>query len=276
MIRLVHILRHCRCYYRAMGFKDHFSSVAASYSSYRPRYPVILFEYLASLAPSRETAWDCATGSGQAALGLAEFFDCVIATDASAEQIANAHHHPRVTYKVATAEAPGLESDSVDLLTVAQAVHWFDWDTFYPEAKRIIRPGGICAVISYLLCHTEPAVDRAIDRLYTNITAEYWPPERHYVEKKYRTIPFPFRELAPPEFETSVNWTLPELLGYLGTWSAVDRYKADRESDPLDLIRDQLADAWGDAQQPRTITWPLVLRVGRNIANDQTESAAAE
>ncbi len=268
MIRLVHILDDCRCYHRSMGFKDHFSSVAASYSSHRPRYPAVLFEYLASLAPSREAAWDCATGSGQAALGLVEVFDRVIATDASAEQITNAHTHARITYKVATAEASGLDSDSVDLLTVAQALHWFNWDEFYPEAKRIIRQGGICAAISYLLCHTEPGVDRAIDRLYGEITAEYWPPERHYVEEKYQTIPFPFRELTPPNFDTTVSWTLPELLGYLSTWSAVDRYKADRGSDPLDLIRDELMDAWGDPQQPRTVIWPLVLRVGRNVVAD--------
>ena len=266
MIRLVHILDDCRCYHRSMGFKDHFSSFATHYNSHRPGYPEVLFEYLASLAPDRELAWDCATGNGQAARGLAVYFDRVVATDASEDQIQSAVPCASVEYRVEPAEEPSLEEESVDLVLVAQALHWLDWDRFYPAATRVMKPGAVFAAITYELCFVAPAADQAIDHLYRNILQTYWPPERIYVQEQYRTLPFPYRELKPPQFQIEVAWTLDELMGYLGTWSAVNRYREDTGEDPLELIAADMRVAWGDTSDQRMVTWPMTTRVGRKIA----------
>ena len=249
-----------------MAFRDHFSSFATQYSSHRPGYPGVLFEYLASLAPARELAWDCATGNGQAARGLAVHFDHVVATDASECQIQNAAPCASVEYRVEPAEQPSLAKESVDLILVAQALHWFDWNRFYPAATRTMKPGAVFAAITYELCFVTAAADRAIDHLYRNILKTYWPPERKYVEERYRTLPFPFHELRPPQFQIEVAWTLDELMGYLETWSAVNRYYEDKGENPLELIAADMRDAWGDASDQRTVTWPMTTRIGRNTA----------
>ncbi|WP_127475388.1 class I SAM-dependent methyltransferase [Sulfurivermis fontis] len=246
-----------------MGFKDHFSGHAADYTRYRPGYPYALFAWLAQQAPGHERVWDCATGNGQAALGLAAHFDAVIATDASANQIAAATAHPRVRYAVAPAEASGIAAHSVDLITVGQALHWFDFPAFYAEAARVLKPGGVLAAWSYGLMQISPAVDAAVWRLYEPITGAYWPPERRYVEEQYHTLPFPLDEIAAPSFAMEAQWTLEQLLGYLGTWSAVQRYRKERGNDPLQLIADELAAAWGGADTVRRVVWPLSMRVGR-------------
>ncbi|HEY9422785.1 MAG TPA: class I SAM-dependent methyltransferase [Thermoanaerobaculia bacterium] len=161
-----------------MSFKDHFSGHASSYASFRPRYTPEIFEFVSFLPKRRSLAWDCATGNGQAAVDLAERFERVVATDASEEQIALATPHPKVEYRLALAEDSGLESGSVDLLTVATAVHWFDFDRFYAEAERVLAPGGAIAVWAYDLARISPALDRIIDRLARGIVGSYWPPER--------------------------------------------------------------------------------------------------
>lgn len=245
-----------------MGFKDHFSGHAADYTRYRPAYPRALFAWLAQQASGHGLAWDCATGNGQAALGLAEFFDTVIATDASANQIAAASPHPRLRYAVAPAEATALDAHSVDLVTVGQALHWFDFPAFYAEVARVLKPGGVLAAWSYGLMQVSPAIDAAVWRLYEPITGAYWPPERRYVEAQYRTLPFPCAEITPPPFAMAAPWTLEQLMGYLGTWSAVQRYRQATGRDPLALIADELAVAWGEADT-RQVVWPLSLRVGR-------------
>jgi len=246
-----------------MGFKDHFSGHAADYTRYRPTYPPELFTWLAQQAPARTLAWDCATGNGQAALGLAAHFDAVIATDASANQIAAASAHPRVRYAVAPAEASGIAAHSVDLITVGQALHWFDFPAFYAEAARVLKPGGVLAAWCYGLMQVSPAIDAAVWRLYEPITGAYWPPERRYVEEQYRTLPFPLDEIAAPPFAMEADWTLAQLTGYLGTWSAVQRYRKECGADPLALIADELAAAWGEAEIRRRVTWPLFMRVGQ-------------
>src|SRR5205085_4201212 len=173
------------------GFKDHFSRQAAEYAKFRPRYPKELFRWLGSVAPSNQLAWDCATGSGQAAVELAEMFERVIATDASDKQIANAQQHPRVEYRVATAEDSGLESSSVDLIMVAQALHWFDLEKFYSEARRVLKPDGIIAATAYKLPTGAPPVDAVVNRYYSEIVGKYWPAERRRVEN-FEELPFGF------------------------------------------------------------------------------------
>jgi hypothetical protein len=245
-------------------FADHFSGVAEGYASYRPKYPDALFDYLGGLAPARNVAWDCAAGSGQATLALTAHFGRVIATDASELQIRAAPAHPRVEYRVAPAEASGLPPASVDIITVAQAVHWFDFDRFYAEVRRVATPRAIIAVWSYGMNRLdEQAIDDVLDRFYEDIVGPYWPPERRLIEEGYRTIPFPFDEIAPPSFEMVEPWSLPRLLGYLRTWSATSRYREAHGSDPVVALGEALLPLWGAASETRPVRWPLAIRVGR-------------
>ena len=245
-------------------FADHFSGVAAGYASYRPHYPDALFDYLGGLAYARDVAWDCAAGSGQATLALTAHFGRVIATDASEAQVRSAPSHPRVEYRVATAESSGLPGASVDLITVAQAAHWLDFDRFYAEVRRVAAPRGILAVWCYGMSRIdEAAIDRVLARFYTGVVGPYWPPERRLIEQGYRTIPFPFDEIAPPPFEMVAEWTLPRLLGYLRTWSATWRYQTVHGEDPVIALDAELTALWGALNDTRRVRWPLAMRVGR-------------
>jgi ubiquinone/menaquinone biosynthesis C-methylase UbiE len=245
-----------------MTFKDHFSKQAADYAKFRPGYPREMFEYLASIAPARQRAWDCATGSGQAAVGLAAVFDRVIATDASEKQIANAQPHERVEYRVAPAEQSQIELSNVDLIMVAQALHWFDLDRFYPEARRVLKPGGVFAASAYRFLHVTPAVDDLVNRrYYGEIVGPCWPAERALI-MNFEEIPFPFPERETPAFEMKVDWTLDHVLGYLRSWSATQRFIAANRRDPLEEIAAELRSAWGDIKKSRRVVWPLTLRVG--------------
>jgi SAM-dependent methyltransferase len=251
--------------YRAeadMNFKDHFSKQAAGYATFRPGYPHELFVYLGSIAPSRQLAWDCGTGNGQAAVGLASVFDRVVATDASEKQIANSQPHPRVEYRVAPAENSGLDSETVDLIMVAQALHWFDLDRFYAEARRALKPNGVLAASTYNLLTIEPAIDEVVNRYYYEVVGPFWPPERKLVER-FADLPFPFHKIDPPKFEMTAHWNLEHLLGYLRTWSSTQRFIAAKDSDPLEQIIDELRRAWGDSRQTRRVVWPLIVRIGR-------------
>ena len=247
-----------------MSFPDHFSGVAPAYAEYRPLYPDALFDWLARIAPGRERAWDCATGSGQAAVPLALRFDAVVATDASAGQIASAARNPRIEYRVATAEASGLDAGSVDLVTVAQALHWFDRPAFYAEVRRVLRPGGVLGAWTY--GHPvldNPRADAVFQRFYSETVGPWWPKERAHVDAGYRTIDFPFPALEPPEITMETRWPLAALLGYVATWSAVTRLREARGGDPVGELAKALAPAWDDPAEPRRISWPLALRVGR-------------
>ena len=247
---------------RPGGFKDHFSGHAADYARFRPQYPDELFRYLAGVAPSPHLAWDCATGNGQAAVALADAFERVIATDASAEQIANATPHPKVEYRVAPAEASGINAHTVDLVTVAQALHWFDLNRFYAETRRVLKARGVIAVWSYNLLEITPAIDAVVNYYYDDVVDAYWPPERRLVER-FGELPFPFEEITSPQFEMRSEWTLQHLVGYLGTWSATQRFIAANEHNPLETIEESLRSAWGDGNSLRNVAWPLTLRVGR-------------
>lgn len=245
-------------------FKDHFSRVAAAYAESRPRYHADLFAWLAGQCAAHDLAWDCATGSGQAAEHLAGHFRAVVATDASAAQIAAAGPHPRVAYRVAPAEASGLDAASVDLLTVAQALHWFDLPRFYAEARRVLKPGGLIAAWCYgVLRAADPAIDRAVSAFYADTVGPYWPPERRHIEAGYSDLPFPFERLEPPPFAMRTAWSLAELAGYLRSWSATDRYIAANGADPVAALEAELLPAWGDRHAKVRFDWPLTLLAGR-------------
>lgn len=248
---------------RMSEFKDHFSALAADYASFRPRYPATLFADLAAVAPGRRLAWDCATGNGQAAEGLAAHFAEVVATDASAAQIAAARGPANVRFAVAPAEASGLQEASVDLILVAQAAHWFDLPAFYAEAARVLRPGGVLALLTYTGVRVNAALDPLLREYHQVTVGPYWPPERAHVENDYRTLPFPWPELAFPVQEMSTEWSLDQLIGYLGTWSATSRCREQTGQDPLPALRARLAPLWGAPEQTRRVWWPLPLRIAR-------------
>jgi ubiquinone/menaquinone biosynthesis C-methylase UbiE len=221
-----------------------------------------LFRYLATVAPGHELAWDCATGNGQAAVALAEVFERVIATDASEKQIDNAEAHPRVDYRVAPAEESGIESKTVDLITVAQALHWFDLKQFDAEVRRVLQTRGVVAAWAYKLARVKPAVDRVVNHYYSEVVWAYWPAERVLVER-FEELPFSFREIVAPSFEMVAEWDAEHLIGYLRTWSATQRFMAANRRDPLQDVEEDLRTAWGDAEQLRPVVWPLTVRVGR-------------
>ena len=243
-------------------FEDHFSADASRYAKHRPTYPDGLFQYLASVCPSGDVAWDCATGSGQAAAQLANHFNHVIATDASHQQLAQAVAHERVSYRPALAEQSGLYSHSVALVTVAQALHWFDIPRFFDEAKRVLKKNGVLAVWCYSWVHTSPPIDVIVHHLYRDILGPYWPPQRQLVQDRYQTIDFPVRELEPPPFEMSARWSLEAFVEYLRTWCAVRRYTAVNYLDPIAPLAPRLLEAWGNPQQERRVSWDFTLRVG--------------
>jgi SAM-dependent methyltransferase len=247
-----------------MTFKDHFSAQSAGYRTFRPSYPDELFTYLAGLAPAHDLAWDCATGNGQAAVGLARHFRRVIATDASANQLAQAIAAPNIDYRQAPAERAPLADAAVDLIAVAQALHWFDVEAFHREAGRVLKDGGVIAEWSYNLLSISPAIDAMVGQLYADTLGPYWPAERRLVENGYRDLPFPFQRIEAPGFALDAHWILGELAGYLMTWSAVQRYLAAQGRNPVEAILPELHAAWGDPDIARPVLWPLQLRVGRH------------
>lgn len=245
------------------AFKDHFSGHADRYARYRPQYPPALFEYFATLTPRHERALDCATGSGQAALGLAAHFDCVVATDGSIQQLQHAHAHPRVHYVCNLAEQPAFKDASFDLVTVAQAAHWFDHARFYAGVRRVLRPEGALAVSTYGMARIDPAIDVEVDRFYNDVIGRYWPPERRYIESLGRDMPFDLREEPAPPFEMVVHWDLDTYLGYVETWSAVQRYTKEIGVNPCIGLRERLEPLWNSGEAVRSVVWPLHVRVGR-------------
>ena len=245
-----------------MHFQDHFSGEASAYHCFRPRYPSQLFSYLARLTSGHELAWDCATGNGQAAVGLAREYHLVLATDASMSQITNAIACRNVRYAVMTGGQAGLAANSVDIITVAQALHWFDLEPFYAEVRRVLKRGGLLAVWCYGLLSVSARVDTLVQDFHAHRLAAFWPPERSMVDEGYANLPFPFAEASSSQWHMRASWTLDQLLGYLRTWSAVRLFQDAKEYDPVAAMEDELRRAWGTAAQ-REVRWPLTVHTGR-------------
>jgi SAM-dependent methyltransferase len=245
------------------GFADHFSRDSVAYARFRPRYPAELFAWLATLPAGRASAWDAGTGTGQAAALLTPHFDLVVGSDPSRAQLAAADRTTGARYFACSSERSALGAHRVDLVTVAQALHWFDRDRFYPEVSRVIAPGGAFAAWSYGVLRSTPAVDRVIARFYDETVGPWWPPERALVEGGYRDIAIPIAEVAAPLFAIEARLTLEELLGYIRTWSAVGRFIAAEGHDPIPELGEALGPVWGEPSAARPITWPLTVRAGR-------------
>jgi len=243
-------------------YDDNFSSLAEAYAQFRPQYPAELYAYLARLAPAHDLAWDCGTGSGQAALGLADHFRRVWATDASAEQLAHARRHARICYQVSHAGHSALPGRSVDLVTAAEALHWFELDSFYAEVHRVLKTGGVMAAWCYHLPVIDAQVDALLAAYFRDVVGPYWSPGIRMVDERYRTIPFPFAELEPPDFEMRAGWDLEALLGFLYSWSANQKFVKAHGFHPVEQIRGELGRAWGEAGQKKSVRWPLYFRIG--------------
>lgn len=242
-------------------FKDHFSGHADVYADFRPHYPDALFALLAENSAAREAVWDVGCGNGQASIGLARHFAKVYATDASAEQIAAALPSPQIDYRVAPAEASGLADASVDAIIICQALHWFDFDQFYREARRVGRTGAPIFAVAYELAEISPIIDAIIRDFYKADIGPYWPADRAHIETGYRDIPWPFAPLDLPAVHMSARWSLDQLTGYVTTWSAVRRYQSATGIDPVPALRAALAPHWGN--EARKVSWPLVIKAGR-------------
>ncbi len=242
------------------AFKDHFSAHAATYAAFRPRYPLALFHWLAVVSPDTTLAWDAGTGNGQVATGLVTRFARVVATDASGEQIANAEQHARIAYHVAQYES-GIAGGAAQLVTVGQALHWFDAAAFCKEAKRVLQPRGVLAAFAYVHSRVSSDVDLLVRHHHDVTLGHYWPPEHHFIHDEYRSIALPIDELAAPPFEMQEHWTLEQYRGFLRSWSATQRLVAARGEEPILAFERELAAAWGDAPR-RPVSWPMIIRAG--------------
>jgi len=240
-----------------------YSPFARQYAQSRPRYPAGLFAHIASLLNRHGLAWDCATGNGQAALQLVEHFDRVIATDVSSEQIRHATPHPRIEYRVARSERSGLADASVDLVTVASAIHWFDLDDFGREVVRVVRPGGLLAAWTYHVGDMEAPLDRVFRRFYDEVLRTSFAAGARLVDDRYRSLALPGEPLECPDFFVSAGWTLDRMLGFIASWSGTQEYIRQRGEDPVVLIKDELAELWGDPEGVRQVRWPLYIRLAR-------------
>jgi len=243
--------------------KDNFSNQAEQYAGFRPYYPKALYDFVFSHIKNFNTALDVATGNGQAASVLAEHFTKVFATDISQKQLDKAIQKENIIYSIEAAEKFSFQNDYFDLITVAQAIHWFDFDKFYAEVKRTLKDDGLMVVIGYGLIRINNEVNAVIDHFYTNVIGSYWDKERKHVDEEYRTIPFPFIEIESPKLFIEYEWTLDHFVNYLGTWSAVQHFIKEHNSNPIDCdIMQSLQLVW-DATEKKKISFPLFIKAGR-------------
>jgi SAM-dependent methyltransferase len=250
-----------------VGFLDCFSERADDYARFRPHYPDALYDGVTAQVPGRERCWDCGTGNGQAARALARYFERVVATDGSADQLARAFPHPRIEYRCELAERTSLAPASVDLVTVAAALHWLDLPAFYSEVRRVVRPGGVLAAWTYTTSvEASPPVDEVVDHYARTVLAPYTKPQLKHVFTGYRELPFPFVEIPLEPVAIVVSWTLAELVGKLNTWSAAVAYRRQHGGRATDLVLPELTAAWrrnGEVDAARPVRLPLFARVGR-------------
>src|SRR5262249_49326531 len=251
-----------RAYSSAVSLRDLFGHVADEYARQRPTYPEALFDHLQGLVPRRELAWDCGAGSGQTARSLARRFAHVAATDTSLRQLARAGGGDLWLLAAAAAAAP-LRARCAALVTVPAAIHWFDRPRFYAQVRRVARPGAILAVWSYFQTRIEPAIDAALIRFADEVVGAEWPPAIRVNRDAYRDLDFPFERLPWPELYAEGRMRLHDLFEYMRTWSATQAWQRAHGTDPVDLVRDDLARAWGDPERERLIRWPLHGAIGR-------------
>jgi len=248
--------------------QDHFSSIAPQYVAGRISYPENLYRFLATQCRGHDLAWDCATGSGQAALDLAQTYSRVIATDISKELLALAQPNPRISYRFAPAEESGIESGTVDLITVAQALHWFDLPRFWTEAKRVLKQDGVLAFWGYNWPRVQPAVDRVLEDFKAAISSS-WPERSTILHGRYDSIRPPFPEISPPAFEASAQWELDDYMAHLRSWSGTRYYRERTGKDAAEQFRPVFVEAWQEGRL--SVSWPLILRVLRK--NEEAQPA---
>lgn len=242
--------------------KDNFSDQSDKYAKYRPSYPSDFYEFLYGLIANKQNAWDCGTGNGQVAYQLSSVFEQVCASDISEAQLVNALQAYNIEYSVQPAEKNNYKDDQFDLIIVAQAIHWFDFDKFYTEVYRTGRKDAILCVLGYGLVEISPEIDKIIAIFYNNVLGNYWDSERKYIDERYRTIPFPFNEISAPDFAIAQQWSLPHFIGYLNTWSAVKHFIKRNGYNPVDKLMWEIEKQW-DAEQMQSIRFPLFMRVGK-------------
>lgn len=242
--------------------KDYFSSHASLYATFRPSYPEDLYRFIFNYVKNKSVAWDCATGNGQVAAYLANHFDKVYATDISQQQLENAHVSDNIYYSVNPAEKTSFADNQFDLITVAQALHWFDREKFYDEVKRTGKPGCMVAVWGYNFISISPEIDELVLDFYHNVVGSYWDNARKLVEDSYKSISFPFEEIETPEFSIPLTWSLDQLSGYLTTWSATQKYIREHDINPVEALVEKLKPYWHDGIL-KPIRFPVFLRLGR-------------
>jgi SAM-dependent methyltransferase len=241
--------------------KDRFSDHSKQYAAFRPTYPKELYEFILSHVENRSTVWDCGCGNGQVANDLSSYFDNVFATDLSAKQIENAIPGRNIEYSISRAEQTSFPDATFDLITVGQALHWFDFPSFYKEVNRVAKPKALLAVWGYSLLSISPEIDPVINHFYTETIGAYWDKERKLIDDQYKTIPFPFEEIKAPDFQFSFHWTLDHFLGYIFTWSSVQKYIRENSKNPVDNLRSDLKPLW--QSEEKKVTFPLFLRLGK-------------
>lgn len=245
--------------------KDNFSKQADAYAKFRPTYPDEAFDFILSTVKTKETAWDCGTGNGQLAAKLSEHFTHVSATDISEKQLGNAVKRENIRYLVASAEENEFTENQFDLVTIAQAIHWFNFDKFYAKVHSVLKNEGIIAVIGYALLEIDEATDAVVQKLYADILGPYWDKEREYINQRYTTIPFPFDEIMPDrQYAQILRWSAGDLMNYMNTWSAVQHYIEKNKSNPVELIAEELHESWGNEPE-KNVRFPTLLRIGRNV-----------
>jgi hypothetical protein len=244
-----------------MGTKDFFSGHSKLYATFRPTYPDDVYSFIFQHLKNFDTAWDCATGNGQVAQVLAKHFKHVEATDISQQQLDNAVQIKNIHYSAQGAEQTTFPDNHFDLITVAQALHWFDLDEFFNETRRVAKKDALLAVWGYALCSVNPKVDEHFDHFYNHVVGPYWDSARKMVEEEYRNVHFPFNQIATPKFSIQVEWTLEEFAGYLTTWSATQKFIKDKDYNPVPEVTKLVQPYWSEKKK---VTFPVFLKLGRS------------
>jgi SAM-dependent methyltransferase len=245
-----------------MNTRDLFSGHASVYKAFRPTYPDALYQFIYQHLKNYNSAWDCATGNGQVSQYLSQHFQQVFATDISQQQLDNAYRAGNIFYSVSPAEHTAFAENTFDLITVGQALHWFDRDKFYQEVKRVGKPDSLLAVWGYALLYIEPDIDEIIMDFYTKIVGPYWDEARKLVEQQYKTISFPFEEIAAPDFSIDVEWGFAQLTGYLESWSATQKFIQANHFNPVTELMEKLKPHW-QTNEIKPVRFPVFLRLGK-------------